>query len=110
MSRKADALAALNSEKERLQRIEFDVQRILEQRASWFNAERVNRIAFTDRLQGETVIIDTDSKTGTRVNIRHRFAESGRYYLEAGTLYGNHEQSKGVEGPAHWRRIPTEAF
>lgn len=57
---------------------------------SWFNQERAERIAFTDQLRGENVIVNTDprDRTGTWVTLRHRFVESGRYYLEVGSLYG----------------------
>ncbi len=58
--------------------------------SSWFNPARAERIAFTDQLRGESVIINTDprDRTGTWVTLRHRFTGAGRYYLEVGSLYG----------------------
>ena len=59
-------------------------------RGSWFDPDRVVRLAFSDKDRGERVIADRDprQRTGTRVSLRHRFAEAGRYFAEVGSLGG----------------------
>lgn len=59
-------------------------------RGSWFDPDRVVRLAFSDKDAGERVIADRDprQRTGTRVSLRHRFAEAGRYFVEVGSLGG----------------------
>ncbi len=62
-------------------------------RGSWFNPDRVVRLAFSDKDQGERVTAARDprQKTGTRVSLRHRFLEPGRYFVEVGSLGGRAE-------------------
>jgi len=59
-------------------------------RGSWFDPDRVVRLAFSDKDRGDRVIADRDprQRTGTRVDLRHRFAEAGRYFVEVGSLGG----------------------
>lgn len=59
-------------------------------RGSWFDSDRVVRLAFSDKDRGERVIAARDprQRTGTRVSLRHRFAEAGRYFVEVGSLGG----------------------
>ena len=59
-------------------------------RGSWFDPDRVVRLAFSDKDRGERVIAARDprQRTGTRVSLRHRFPEAGRYLVEVGSLGG----------------------
>ena len=59
-------------------------------RGSWFDPDRVVRLAFSDKDEGKRVIADRDprQRTGTRVSLRHRFPEAGRYLVEVGSLGG----------------------
>ncbi len=59
-------------------------------RGSWFDPDRVVRLAFSDKDRGERVTAARDprQRTGTRVSLRHRFAEAGRYFVEVGSLGG----------------------
>jgi len=57
---------------------------------SWFDGSRAVRLAFTDQIQGDLVVINTDprEKSGTRLNLRYQASRAGRYYLEVGSLFG----------------------
>jgi hypothetical protein len=59
-------------------------------RGSWFDPDRVVRLAFSDKDVGKRVIAARDprQRTGTRVRLRHRFPEAGRYFVEVGSLGG----------------------
>lgn len=59
-------------------------------RGSWFDPDRVVRLAFSDKDRGERVIAARDprQRTGTRISLRHRFTEAGRYLVEVGSLGG----------------------
>ena len=88
-------------------------------RGSWFDPDRVVRLAFSDKDRGERVIADRDprQRTGTRVSLRHRFAEAGRYFVEVGSLGGQakadfvyqlrvappDQPSHETPGPRDWR-------
>lgn len=58
--------------------------------ASWFDPDRVVRLDFSDKDQGERVTAagDPRQRTGTRISLRHRFPEPGRYFVEVGSLGG----------------------
>lgn len=59
-------------------------------RGSWLDSSRAVRLAFTDQIQGDTIIINTDprEKSGTRLELRYQCNKEGRYYLEVGSLFG----------------------
>ena len=59
-------------------------------RGSWFDPDRVVRLAFSDKDQGERVTAARDprQRTGTRISLRHRFREPGGYFVEVGSLGG----------------------
>jgi len=69
---------------------------LYEVKGSWFDANRPVRVAFTDQMDGEMVVVATDprERSGTRLSLQHRFPKAGRYFLEVGSLFG-----KG--GPDH---------
>ena len=62
-------------------------------RGSWFSPNRLVRLAFSDKDEGERVTAARDprQRTGTRVSLRHRFLEPGRYFVEVGSLGGRAE-------------------
>ena len=57
---------------------------------SWLDPLRAVRLAFTDQIQGTTVVVDSDprERAGTRLDLRYQASKEGRYYLEVGSLFG----------------------
>ncbi len=60
---------------------------------SWFDPNRITRLAFSDRRTGEIVPADNASPeirvwARTHVTLRYRFGKAGRYFVVVGSLDG----------------------
>lgn len=60
---------------------------------SWFDSERLVRLAFSDKDRGNRIVDNKDQRrtTGTYVKLQHDFLEEGQYLVSVGSLNGRAE-------------------
>ncbi|MBM3726038.1 MAG: hypothetical protein FJW40_11510 [Acidobacteria bacterium] len=88
--------------------------------ASWFDPARPLRLAFSADVRGEVIVQNRDprDRSGNWIRLKHRFAKTGRYYLEVGSLFGQGGPDKiyqilvadasQAETPGFWQQHPWQ--
>ena len=63
---------------------------VFAKRASFFDPDRLIRLAFTDRARGEKVTMETDprERAGSRVSLNYLVPEAGHYLVGVGSMRG----------------------